>query len=560
MHTEELRPSADFHAAAADTETARAAKNFFPRYRLPLLCLLLFCEAAAIALFVHPRSAHYTEALSYVTQLGVAERYLIYFFTALILALIAHLPHLWRSLAAANAHGAEYKRVVAHLLCYGALWLTIGALVPNDMIALHLPVRGHEALWSALLLGGIAASACSALPVLAPWSWWMNTIKQEKAAILLALGFTAGIYFITGIFQQTWDDFLSVPTIAVAQFLLDTLHGNVIVHPDTKELGIGNFVVLISSTCSGYEGMGMIVSFLAWYSLTFKQELKYPHALLLYPIALTAMWLLNCVRIAALIWIGYAISPEIAMQGFHSNAGWIYFLCMSVGLILVARRIPFFSGKAHGTVIGIDDLNVLLLPELILLIASLVTSAMSGDFVWLYPLRIAAAGVALAYFWKRFELGRLTVSMMPVLIGAAVFFLWVALVPDSIEVDRRFASSLASAPGLAAAGWIAVRALGATLVIPLAEELAFRGYLIKLLSPQPERGDNSYAHAWMPLLVSSVLFGALHSQWLAGTLAGVGYGIARYRRGKVWDAVLAHMVTNGLLAVYVLLTHRWSYW
>ena len=44
-----------------------------------------------------------------------------------------------------------------------------------------------------------------------------------------------------------------------------------------------------------------------------------------------------------------------------------------------------------------------------------------------------------------------------------------------------------------------------------------------------------------------MLFGALHGSFLAGTLAGVAYGLVLLRRGRLIDAVVAHAVTNGLL-------------
>jgi membrane protease YdiL (CAAX protease family) len=56
------------------------------------------------------------------------------------------------------------------------------------------------------------------------------------------------------------------------------------------------------------------------------------------------------------------------------------------------------------------------------------------------------------------------------------------------------------------------------------------------------------------------LFGALHGRWIAGTLAGMLYALAVYRRGELADAVLAHTTSNALIAVYVLVTASWSLW
>jgi membrane protease YdiL (CAAX protease family) len=52
----------------------------------------------------------------------------------------------------------------------------------------------------------------------------------------------------------------------------------------------------------------------------------------------------------------------------------------------------------------------------------------------------------------------------------------------------------------------------------------------------------------------------LHGRWLAGILAGMIYATAQYRRGQISDAIVAHAVTNGLLAAYVLGLGHWNFW
>ena len=65
----------------------------------------------------------------------------------------------------------------------------------------------------------------------------------------------------------------------------------------------------------------------------------------------------------------------------------------------------------------------------------------------------------------------------------------------------------------------------------------------------------------LPILVSSALFGALHTgRWLAGTLAGTLFAIAFYRRGNLADAIVAHATANALVAAYVLSTGSWGLW
>jgi CAAX prenyl protease-like protein len=94
----------------------------------------------------------------------------------------------------------------------------------------------------------------------------------------------------------------------------------------------------------------------------------------------------------------------------------------------------------------------------------------------------------------------------------------------------------------------------------LAEELAFRGYLIRKLIARDFEDIPLGQFTWLSFLLSSVLFGLLHGRWVAGILAGMGFAFALYRRGKLGDAVAAHMTTNALIAAYVLVCQEWSLW
>jgi CAAX prenyl protease-like protein len=102
--------------------------------------------------------------------------------------------------------------------------------------------------------------------------------------------------------------------------------------------------------------------------------------------------------------------------------------------------------------------------------------------------------------------------------------------------------------------------VGSVLVIRLVEEMAFRGYLLRRLAAADFTGIVACRFTWVSFLLSSVAFGLLHGRWLAGTVAGMAYALAFYRRGKLGDAVVAHMTTNGLITLLVLITGAWSLW
>ncbi len=105
--------------------------------------------------------------------------------------------------------------------------------------------------------------------------------------------------------------------------------------------------------------------------------------------------------------------------------------------------------------------------------------------------------------------------------------------------------------------WVLLRTVGSVLVVPVAEELAFRGYLLRRLVSRDFLSVSPGHFSPWALVVSSVLFGAMHQDWIAGTAAGLLFGIVQVRGKSVAPAILAHVVSNATIAVLVALGAWW---
>jgi CAAX prenyl protease-like protein len=204
-----------------------------------------------------------------------------------------------------------------------------------------------------------------------------------------------------------------------------------------------------------------------------------------------------------------------------------------------------------------------LLPFLAIVATQMFAGAVStGDsFDLLYPLRVVTAGGVLLVFRHVYRDVRWTCSWEAVAAGIAVFVLWMALepAPDAAK-QAAFASALHALPSAAMALWLVARVVGAVVTVPIAEELAFRGYLGRRLVDADFERVPLRTFTWLAFVVPSVLFGVMHGRWLAGTLAGMGYALVLYRRGELADAISAHAITNALIAAYVLATGHWLLW
>jgi CAAX prenyl protease-like protein len=143
-----------------------------------------------------------------------------------------------------------------------------------------------------------------------------------------------------------------------------------------------------------------------------------------------------------------------------------------------------------------------------------------------------------------------------------VFGIWLGLdLMAGANQASSIAGGLASLPSPARVAWLVFRTAAAVITVPIAEELAFRGFLIRRLSSADFESLSPRHYTYVAILVSSVAFGLLHGdRWLAGTLAGLIYAVAFLRRGRIGDAVVAHATTNALLAAWVLVGSKWYLW
>jgi len=447
-----------------------------------------------------------------------------------------------------------WRLFVGHLFAY-TLAIGITIFVFNPGLELDRPW-----VWVALWAASAVCSFVLLVAAVLPGAAIRPLVKS--AARSLAVGLVVGLLALLAgaATSMLWRP-MSRLTLEVVAFLLGLTGHEVVSIPEELVIGTPTYEVFVDQPCSGYEGIGLITVMLGFYLFSFRKSLRFPNALLLLPIGVALIWIANSVRIAALIAVGTWISPETAEGGFHSAAGWLLFCIITLGLVAVSRQSGWFvlGEVARGSLRTPE--GAYLLPLLFLIATALVTGLFTTDFDYLYPLRVVTPLIPLCIFRSYYKDLRWSWSWSPILLGFVVFVLWVALEPPpSQETVAVIPSALAEMPSWAAAFWLIARVLGTVVVVPVAEELAFRGYLLRRLIDADFTAVSPKQFTLISFLVSSIAFGALHGRWLAGILAGMIYAAAQYRRGEISDAIVSHAVTNGLLAVYVLVFGQWAFW
>ena len=194
------------------------------------------------------------------------------------------------------------------------------------------------------------------------------------------------------------------------------------------------------------------------------------------------------------------------------------------------------------------------------------------DFLgqWEFPLRVGVLAVALWVFSRDVIDFRVHQFLPTVLVGLAVFAIWVApdlLIPGYREhwlFQNSITGSLKSSipESFRASGMVLLfRTLRAVVLVPIIEELFWRAWLMRwLVRPDFEKvplGTYTASAMW----ISALLFASEHGPyWEVGLIAGLIYNYWMIRTKSLGDCILAHAVTNGALSLFVIATGRWEYW
>ncbi|MBV8854083.1 MAG: exosortase E/protease, VPEID-CTERM system, partial [Sinobacteraceae bacterium] len=410
-----------------------------------------------------------------------------------------------------------------------------------------------------LCLAGAAVALLVAAA--APLQLWVRAARELGAVWLYALAAALAATLAIQWSQTLWAPTAFV-TFRLVQWLLTPCVASLQADPALLVLATDRFAVQVSDICSGLEGIGLMLTFCVAWLAFFRKEYRFPHALLLIPVGVVLMFVLNVIRIAALVMIGHSGFPEIAEVGFHSQAGWIAFNAAACALVIGSRRIHWLARTqaAAATSSGVNAAAVYLMPLLAILSAGMIARAVSNGFELFYSLRLLFALVALLIYAGYLRTLDWSFSWRGLAVGLLVLALW--LLSAEVLLDPATAPvPLMNMSSGARALWLCGRIATAGILVPVAEELAYRGFLLRrLVAADFEKVTYQGVGNW-PLLASSVLFGFGHGPMLVpGVAAGLAYGTLAIRTGRLGEAVAAHMTTNLALALVVLVYDKWQLW
>lgn len=200
------------------------------------------------------------------------------------------------------------------------------------------------------------------------------------------------------------------------------------------------------------------------------------------------------------------------------------------------------------------------IPFTAFMILTEISRLIEGSVYYVYPIKTLVAALLIIYYWKSYKELNMGWTFFALFAGIAVFIIWVGFDDfypklDGASYDPGFFESR-----MFRAWLIFNRMIGSVIVVPVMEELFWRSFVLRFIINVDFLKVKLGTFTWTSFIISSLLFGSEHSQWLVGIIAGAIYNVVLYHRRELSDCIAAHAITNFLLGVFVIASGRYEFW
>jgi uncharacterized protein len=197
------------------------------------------------------------------------------------------------------------------------------------------------------------------------------------------------------------------------------------------------------------------------------------------------------------------------------------------------------------------------------------------SYAVLYSTVVVVVGLATLFLVRGRGLLRPHLRIAPgILIGVIGIVLWIALC--RLDVEQQVAGYLPSflrpspragfdpfgfiSNPLARAAFLVARLFGLVVLVPIVEELFWRGFLLRWLVSPDWQAVPVGRYTPFSFLGVTLLFTLAHPEWLAAAVYCALLNGLIYWTRDLWNCIVAHAVSNLLLAGYILTTSAWQLW
>ena len=188
-----------------------------------------------------------------------------------------------------------------------------------------------------------------------------------------------------------------------------------------------------------------------------------------------------------------------------------------------------------------------------------------------YAIRILLTILAMAFCWKIIPRWSTRGFGLAILFGLLSCPVWIALdwlqrqAGEMAQLNFLVGERQGFAPELSSlslfdTGFLSLRLLGLVIVIPLIEEIFWRGFLARYLIDEKFETVPVGRLTRFSFVITTLAFAAVHPEILAAIAWGAGINFVYMRTQNLWSCIVAHAITNASLGIYILTTGNWHLW
>lgn len=193
----------------------------------------------------------------------------------------------------------------------------------------------------------------------------------------------------------------------------------------------------------------------------------------------------------------------------------------------------------------------------------------TGTQYWVYPLQALICGAIIAWFWPIYSFGHVRKYGFTIAIALIVLGIWIApqiLIAPLFHLPPRnvgFDPTLFSNNPTLFTTVLGLRFLRLVLVVPLMEEIFWRGFLLRdFIDNQDFTRVPFGTYTRNSCLFVALAFALAHwgPDFVPALITGVLYNWVAYRTRSLASCVVAHSITNLILGAYIMQTKQWGFW
>ncbi|CAN5626605.1 hypothetical protein BH09VER1_BH09VER1_14300 [soil metagenome] len=183
---------------------------------------------------------------------------------------------------------------------------------------------------------------------------------------------------------------------------------------------------------------------------------------------------------------------------------------------------------------------------------------------WIFPLQSLVSAAILIYFWKEYTFAPLWPWFIGAIVGLLGLAIWIspqAWLGFPARTDGFNPDVFGESPLLYNLTVLS-RFTRLVLIVPLVEELFWRGFVMRYLIKEDFTSVAFGAFTRMSFIVVAVLFMLEHQpvDYVAAIIYALLINTVAVKTRSLFACVVCHAVTNLGLGIYIMRTGQWGFW